>query len=140
MSPIVWQDVLPRVQTAAAAIGLVVSLPNEDAGPRAIPPAPWLDIEVAAESAGAMEMGGRLWLERGSIFLHVMIPVGTGVLPGLTLRKALSVAFRNVQNAPAGLIYSREGQAFDPMGPGTDDGVYRRLTLIVRYDYQDITT
>jgi hypothetical protein len=44
-----------------------------------MPPAPWLDIEVAARGAEPIEMGGNTWEERGQIFLHVMIPVGTGL-------------------------------------------------------------
>lgn len=139
MSPLVWDDVLPRVVAAATAAGLIIEVPNEDAGPRPSPPAPWLDIEVAAESAAPMEMGAHIWEERGSIFLHVMIPLGTGIRDGLVARKALSVAFRDVTGTPNGLVY-RTGQSFDPMGPGSDDGVYRRLTLIIRYDYQDITS
>lgn len=139
MSPLVWDDVLPRIVAAAAAAGLTVEIPNEDPGPRPVPPQPWLDIEVAADASNPIEMGGAIWEERGQVFLHVMIPVGTGIRDGLAYRKALSVAFRAVSGAPDGLVY-RQGQAFDPMGPGTDDGVYRRLTLIIRYDYQDITT
>lgn len=139
MSPVVWNDALPRILAAAASVNLIVELPNEEAGPRPVPPQPWLDIEVAADAAMPLEMGGAIWEEHGQIFLHVMIPVGSGILDGLTIRKALSVAFRAVSGAPNGLVY-RQGQAFDPMGPGTDDGVYRRLSLIIRYDYQDVTT
>jgi Bacteriophage related domain of unknown function len=138
VSPEVWDDALPRIQAAAASIALSVELPNEDAGPRPMPPAPWLDIEVAAQGAEPIEIGGKIWEERGQIFLHVMIPVGTGLRAGLVLRKTLSEAFRAVTDAPAGLVY-RDGQDFDPLGPGTDDGVYRRLSLVVRYIYQDTT-
>lgn len=139
MSPVVWADCLPRILAAAATIGISVELPNEDAGPRPVPPAPWLDIEAAAETADPIELGAQIWEEHGSIFLHLMIPVGSGISDGLAMRKTFSTAFRAVSGAPLGLVY-RNGQAFDPLGPGTDDGVYRRLTLIVRYIYQDITS
>jgi hypothetical protein len=139
MSPEVWADALPRIQATATGLGILVALPNEDFTGRPNPPAPWLDIEAAAESAQTLEMGGRIWEEEGSLFLHLMIPVGTGITAGLTMRKAFSVAFRAVSDAINGLYY-RGGQAFDPLGPGSDDGVYRRLSLIVRYSFQDITT
>jgi hypothetical protein len=108
VSPEVWDDALPRIQAAAASIALSVELPNEDAGPRPMPPAPWLDIEVAAQGAQPIEIGGKIWEERGQIFLHVMIPVGTGLRAALVLRKTLSEAFRMVTDAVAGLVY-RDG-------------------------------
>src|SRR5690348_13637031 len=140
MSPAVWDDAIPRVLAAAATLGLHVEMPNEEVGERPrgsnFQPSPWLDIEVDAESAGSIEIGGAIWDEHGSIFLHVMIPIGTGMRDGLVMRKALSVAFRGITDATEGLIY-RNDQSFDPLGPAGDDGVYRRLTLIVRYHYQD---
>jgi hypothetical protein len=119
---------------------LPVSWPNEDPGSRTSPPSPWLDIELQAETTFAYELGGGIWRENGAIWLHVMIPVGTGMVTGLTIRKALSVAFRDAinQTDTIGLIYDPD-QAFDPAGQ-SDDGVFRRLSLIVRYHFEDLLT
>jgi hypothetical protein len=140
MSPEVWVDALPRIVAAAASAGLPMMRPNEDPLPRPVPPAPWLDVEAAAESAAPIELGGQIWEERGIIFLHILIPVGSGLMAGLVARKALSVAFRTVTDAIPGLYYNHDGHGFDPMGPPGDDGVYRDLTLIIRYRFQDIST
>jgi hypothetical protein len=138
MSPAVWDDVLPRILAAAASLGLLVVLPNEDAGERPNPPAPWLDLEISANSSETIELGGAIWNEEGTIWLHVMVPVGTGIATGLALRKGLANAFRGVTDSVVGLVYRNE-MAMDPAGPATDDGVYRPLTLLIRYHFQDTT-
>jgi hypothetical protein len=138
MSPAVWDDVLPRILAAAASLGLLVVLPNEDSGERPSPPVPWLDLEVSANSSETIELGGRIWNEEGTIWLHVMVPVGTGIATGLALRKGLANAFRGVTDSVVGLVYRNE-MAMDPAGPATDDGVYRPLTLLIRYHWQDTT-
>jgi hypothetical protein len=139
MSPEVFDDFVPRVQAAATTLGIGVALPNEDASSiRPVPPAPWLDIEVSAQATTAIELGGTVWDEQGTIYLHLMIPVGVGMRDGLVMRKALATTFRGITDAAVGLAY-RNDMAMDPMGPGTDDGVYRRLSLLVRYHYQDMS-
>jgi hypothetical protein len=139
VSPEVWANAAPLIAAAAAAMvpPLPIAWPNEDPGPRPSPPAPWLDIELQAQSTYAYELGGNIWRENGTIWLHVMIPVGSGMTQGLTIRKTLSVAFRQVQG-DSGL----EGLYYDPdhsMDPavGTDDGIYRRLSLLCRYHFED---
>jgi hypothetical protein len=138
MSPEVWDDCIPRIEAVAEQLGIaVVELALEDPGPRPAPPKPWVDIEVAANTAGPMQIGYDLWVETGQIFIHLMVPRGSGMRPALVQRKAFSTAFRGINNTTIpGLIYS-DDQSMDPMGPGTDDGVYRRLTLIVRYKFED---
>lgn len=138
MSPEVWDDMLPRILAAAASLGLPVLMPNEDAGERPNPPAPWIDLEVSANSSETIELGGRIWNEEGTIWIHVMVPVGTGIATGLALRKGMANAFRVVPDPIMGLVYRNE-MAMDPAGPATDDGVYRPLTLLVRYHFQDTT-
>lgn len=140
MSPAVFDDFVPRVQAVAAALGISIVLPNEDSSSiRPIPPAPWLDIEVSAQASTAIELGGGVWDEQGTIWLHLMIPVGAGMRDGLVMRKALANSFRGITDAAVGLAY-RNDMAMDPMGPGSDDGVYRRLSLLIRYHFQDRTT
>lgn len=142
MSPEVWDDAIPRIVAVAATLGLHVEMPNEDAGPRPSPPATWVDIAVAANTAGPMQIGYDAWEEHGQIFINLMVPVGAGLRDGLVQRKTFSTAFRGINytgQIPVGLNYSDE-QSMDPLGPSVDDGVYRPLTLIVRYTWQDRLT
>lgn len=140
MSPEVFDDCMPRIQAVATQLGITLEMPNEIAGPRPSPPQPWVDVEVAAQSAGPMQIGYDAWNEEGQIFIHVMVPIGTGMRDALVQRKAFSTAFRGINvTTPDGLSYS-DDQSMDPLGPGGDDGVYRRLTLIVRYLWQDRLT
>ncbi len=64
-----------------------------------------------------------------------MVESGSGALSAITMRKALSVAFRvPVSPLPEGLYY--DGQGFDP--PDADDkGNWFRFSLMVDYRYQD---
>jgi hypothetical protein len=140
MSPEVLDDCLPRIQAACQSLGISLALPNEDTdGVRLANPAPWVDMEVSAQASTAFELGGAAWDEQGTIWLHLMVPVGTGIRDGLVMRKALAVAFRHLTDTAVGLTY-RDSMSFDPMGPAADDGVYRRLSLLIRYHYQDRTT
>lgn len=135
MSPEVWADAQPRIATAAAGLGITVAWPNETFTPPQTP-AIWLDVEGSANTADPIELTGGVWQEDGSIWLHVMVPVGTGIVSGLTARKALSNAFRSVSDAAVGLVY-RDGMSFDPLAAADDDGVYRRLTVAISYIFQD---
>jgi len=140
MSPEVWDDCIPRIQAVATQLGITVEMPNEDAGQRPSPPQTWIDIEVAAQTAGPIQIGYDAWREEGQIFIHLMVPIGQGLRPTLVQRKAFSTAFRGINTVtPEGLNYT-DDQSMDPLGPGGDDGVYRRLTLIVRYTFDDKLT
>lgn len=136
MSPEVWDDCIPRIQAVATQLGITFEMPNEEAGQRPSPPQPWLDIEVASQSSAAIELGDDAWVEDGQIFLHLMIPIGTGWRDALVKAKAFEVAFRGINTTtPEGLVY-RDNQSSDPMA-NKDDGMYRRLTVIVNYKFYD---
>lgn len=137
MTPEVWDDARARIDAAARALLIAVNWPNESVGERPDPPTMWIDIEAAAESSNDIEIAGTMWDEQGQIYIHLMVPVGTGVREGFRVRMLLSDAFLGVTDGPEGLSY-RNGRSFDLMGPPGDDGVYRRLTLIVRYHYQSV--
>jgi hypothetical protein len=136
MSPEVWDDCIPRIQAVADAQGITFEMPNEPALQRPQPPQPWLDIEVASQSSVQMEIGDDAWIEEGQIYLHLMIPIGTGWRPALVMAKAFQVCFRGInKTTPPGLVY-RDNQSSDPMA-NKDDGMYRRLSVIVNYKFQD---
>jgi hypothetical protein len=140
MTPEVWDDARARIATVAADLGLPVAWPNEDGQTWVAPPVPWLEIEASSAASAPIEIGGGIWREDGTIWLHLMLPLGTGIRDGLVQRKAFSAAFRSdggaLPGAPVGLFY--RDHTFDPLG--ADDGVYRRLSLLIHYDYQDIVT
>jgi hypothetical protein len=136
MSPVVWDDFIPRVQAVATQLGITFEMPNEPAGARPEPSQTWLDIEVASQSSVQLELGDNAWIEYGQGYLHIMVPIGTGWRDALVKAKAFQEAFRGINTTtPKGLVY-RNDQSADPMA-NKDDGMYRRLTVIVNYQYQD---
>ncbi len=132
MSPDVWKDAKAVIADTAAQLNIPVEWPNEMLA-RPSGTATWLAVEGAAESAESYELGNTVWDEHGTIWLHIMIPIGLGIDIALAQRKAFSVAFRVTSPTP-GLYY--RAHAFDPLGP--DDGMYRRLSLLVRYEWTDL--
>jgi hypothetical protein len=139
-SPDVWDDVSARVLAAAAALSpsIPVAMPNEEFE-RPDPPNYWIGLDTIAHTTTPIELTGGMWQESGTVLVHVMLPVFTGIRAGLVIRKAISNAFRNVADAPAGLIY-RDGQMLDSLGIPSDDGIYRPLSLAVNYIWQDMPT
>lgn len=133
MSPEVWLDARAIILDTAANYGLAVELPNEDFD-MPNPPSSWISIDLGGDASETLEIGNRWWEERGAIWVHVMVPFNSGVIDGLTWRKAFSVAFRGAVPTVEGLYY--RDHAFDPLG--ADDGIWRRLSLIVRYEFDDI--
>ena len=71
MSPDVWQAARALIEERAIALNLPVQWPNADF---VTPPPPslWLAIDLAAESAEAIELGIHTWMETGSVWLHLM--------------------------------------------------------------------
>jgi hypothetical protein len=144
VSPEVWDDARARITTACANMAPPVAIqwPNEDtintSGNGGGAPITWLDVEAAGSGSDIIEITGRIWREEGTIFLHLMVPVNSGIRDGLVIRKTLSEAFRFVQDGAPGLFY--RSQDFDPLGPDAGTGSFARLSLLIRYDYQDVTT
>lgn len=133
MSPEVYQDVKLILTATATSLSLPMELPNEGFSPPE-PTNTWVSIDVGGDAAETIELGNLTWLENGAVWIHLMIPLGNGIEAALAQRKSFSVAFRATPPTVEGLHY--RDQTFEPLG--ADDGVWRRLTLIVRYDYNDI--
>jgi hypothetical protein len=93
---------------------------------------------VSSDTSGPIQLGGDTWEEHGQIFIFLMIPIGSGMRKWLDYMDAFEVAFRGLRPGmtPEGLTYS-ENQSSDPLQWTMDDGMYRRLPLIVRYKFQD---
>lgn len=132
-SPVVWQDALDRAKAAGATLGLTVLDALEQQ--RTTPDGPYVLFEVASAAADRLGVGEIVDEETGQIWLHLMVESGSGALSAITMRKALSVAFRvPVSPLPIGLYY--DGQGSDP--PNADDiGNWFRFSLMVDYRYQD---
>jgi hypothetical protein len=140
MSPEVYLDARAVIEGALADLAnnsppVIISpeWPNELFEPPE-PLQPWLSIDIGGDVAETIELGGRTWEETGAIWLHFMLPIGIGIEDGLTWRKAFSVAFRDAIPTVEGLYY--RDHVFDPLG--AEDGVWRRLSLIIRYEFNDI--
>lgn len=133
-SPVVWMDGFQRASAAMAPFGI----PVLDAMTQATEDQqhPWVLFEVASADGDRLGVGEIVDEETGQIWLHLFVPRGSGALPALERRKALSVAFRVPDGAaPEGLYY--DGKSYDP--PDSDqEGKWVRFSLAVTYRYQDI--
>ncbi|MFC0410942.1 phage tail terminator-like protein [Roseomonas elaeocarpi] len=132
-SPEVWADAQVLIRDTAATQGLPVAWPNEVFDDLPEPPAPFVAVEIRGDGAEPYELGGGVWREDGSLYLHVMVPTGSGITAGLQLRKAFADGFRGLP--PRTVIY--DSFSFDP-GSDDEEGNWHRLTLRVAYHYQDI--
>jgi hypothetical protein len=135
VSPEVWQECRTIIAATADEYQLPVEYPNDDF----TVPEPlnaWVSIDIGGDAAETIELGNLSWIERGSVWIHIMVPFNSGIVDGLTWRKAFSTAFRASTPTTPGLFW--RDHSFDPLSP--DDGPWRRLTLIVRYDYDDRVT
>lgn len=132
-SPVVFDDAFARAKAAGAPLGLeVLDIFDQD---REDHVGPWVYFEIASAAADRLGLGEIVDEETGQVWLHLMVPRLSGSLSAITMRKALSVAFRvPVSPLPIGLYY--DGQGFDP--PNADDtGNWFRFSLMVDYRYQD---
>lgn len=133
MSPEVWSAAKDIIVATAAGLGTPVAMPNEDFSPPH-PPSLWVSTDLGGEASETIELGGITWIERGAVWIHVMAPLNIGIDLALHYRKAFSVAFRADTSPAVPGLYWRD-HSFDPLG--ADDGVWRRLSLIVRYEFDD---
>ena len=88
-SPEVYQDARTLIADGAAQLVLPVAWPNRKFKPPE-PVAPFLAVEVMGDGAEPYELGGGVWVEDGTIEVAVVVPTGTGIEQGLTLRKAVA--------------------------------------------------
>lgn len=134
-TPAVWSDAWTRATAAAQADGTRVldqAAQNPD-----VPAGPYWVMETASSTSDRAGAGEPVNVEDGTVWLHLMVPKGTGSLPALTSRKAMSNAFRAATNLPPGLSYREH--SFDP--PDLNQAGNRiRFSLGIDYQYQDILT
>lgn len=143
-SPAVWSSAWAIALAAAQADGR--ELLDPAAQKQSVPEGPYWLMETASSTSDRAGAGEPVNLEDGTVWLHLMVPRGTGTLTALTSRKAMSDAFRAVMKEaettrpawlPVGLYY--HGHSFDP--PDLDqDGNRVRFSLGIDYEFQDILT
>lgn len=143
-SPAVWNSAWAIATAAAQADGL--QLLDPAAQNRTVPDGPYWLMETTSGTSDRAGAGDPINLEDGTIWLHLMVPRGTGSPTALAHRKAMSDAFRTTMkqaetsrpaDLPVGLYY--HGHSFDP--PDLDqDGNRVRFSLGINYEYQDILT
>lgn len=138
MSPEVWDDAYPRIAAVATSLGISLKRPIENPVARPHPVAMWAEIGIGGDDGESIEIGGAQWDEAGSIFIHLLIPEGSDIRVALVASQQFRNAFRGVTDAAAGVLY-RGGQSFI-MEQDETPGLYRRLTRIVRYHFQDRTS
>lgn len=100
-------------------------------------PASFVEVEItgnsyAQASIGSGTISGNLWRENGLLWLHVMVPSGTGSLTARTYAETLIKLLRG-QEIVTGLTF---GEASVGLGdPSTENGNYWRLSISVEWQY-----
>lgn len=94
---------------------------------------PWVYCEVVGSVLRRIELGIGFAEERGTVWCHVYVPLGTGTLEARTIAKRLSTAFRQARDSP--VTYG--DQSIGAGEPGDDDGMLWRLSLTTDYQFQD---
>jgi hypothetical protein len=127
MSPEPWSDARARLE--AAALPYPIEWPNE---PFTTPDlAPWLSVEAEGDVLEPIELGGGAWEERGTLMVHVCIPLGTGSATGRQIAKDIANIYRGVNGLT---LYRR---ASIGAGVPTEDGRWWVITVTLEWTYTD---
>lgn len=131
-SPEVWT--VARGILEAASLGVPFSWPNEGfADPADSIDATFVAVEIEGGFSRSLDVGiGGVWEESGSLWCYVMVPAGTGIVAGDTLRKQIRNLFRDL---PPGAV--TWGDADEPAGDQTEDGGFFAMPLRVAYRFTD---
>lgn len=95
------------------------------------PPAPWVAVEMTGTlydqaSLGAGVRADELWREEGILWMHVMVPAGSGAETARTLAGQLCDLFRGVELDPN---IEFRGFSIGLGEPGDDDGNWYRISI-----------
>lgn len=104
--------------------------------PSGDPAALWLAVECVGTVLDPIEMGGGAWQEEGTLYVHVMVPAGSGTDAARTLAKQVANTFRGL--GPRPVIY--RGASIGNSAPSDPQGIWWGLTVTVDWIYQDVTT
>lgn len=104
------------------------------------PDGPWVDIETTGnyygqESIGESEQENNRWDEDGVLYVHVLVPQGTGASLARTYAKQLADIFRGVTLLGDSLEFR---DAFIGRGePGAEDGNWYRISVYIDWRRMD---
>ena len=135
-SPEVWLDARGRIEAAALVPPQLIHWPNEpftEPDVAAIPVPLWLMVEISANLSAPIEIGGGVWQEDGSLWVHAFAPTGTGSLELRQLAKAVANTFRGLPPGP--VVYT--GAEIGMGEPGDENGNWYRISTRIEYRYQD---
>lgn len=98
-------------------------------------PQPWVDVEITGTeydqaSLGAGTVASNLWREDGMLWLHVMVPSGSGSGVARTHAANLAALFRGLDLDPD-IVFRTMSIGLG--SPGDDDGNWWRLSLSIEW-------
>ncbi|ONG53450.1 hypothetical protein BKE38_12100 [Pseudoroseomonas deserti] len=133
-SPEAWLDARSRIE--AAQVGVPIEWPNEPFEPPTEGDRLHLVVEMAGHVTEPAEMGqDGVWLEDGTLYMHVLIKAGAGSLRALVLAKHMVGLFRGLPPGPMAYRRASIGAGHRP----EKDGEWWCLTASVDWVFQDRT-
>lgn len=139
-SLIPWQDAIAILNAANLSLRGTV-LTRQESNVNFVQPEPpfmFLSVEMAGESLAPVELGPThsVWEETGQLYVHVVVPSGTGSEDSRSMAKQIAELFRGLP--PRDVVWRR---AMIGLGATSDDdGSWWSLTVGIEYSYQDIRT
>ena len=118
----------------AANLGVPIQWQNDGSFHEPQPPTLWLSVDCTSHVLAPIELGGGVWQEEGTLYVHVMAKAGSGTDAARTLAKSVATLFRGL--GPRNVVYLGgsigAGVAEDPQG------IWWVLTVTVDWRYQDV--
>lgn len=128
MSPEPWNDARARLE--AAALGHPIEWPNERFVTPS-PPRPWLSVRGESYVLEPIELGHGAWEERGILYVHVMVPVGTGC----AVSRQIGWDVAKIYRGAAGYTVYRRVSLDD--GVPDENGLWFVTTVSIDWTYTD---
>jgi len=99
------------------------------------PPAPWIMVQMQGadyeqQSIGAETPSANRWVETGSLYVHVFVPVGTGELEATRLARVMAEFLRGIE-LPGDI--QLDGMSIGAGERGDEDGNWWRVSLFAHY-------
>ena len=135
-SQVPFDDARTLLTNSGVIAPALIQWPNEPfREPVGDPPSLWLSVECTGRALDPIEVGGEVWQEVGTVFVHVIAPKNTGTDNARALAKSVASAYRNL--GPRPVIYQSAS-----IGNGALDeeqGIWWVLTVAIDWKYQDAT-
>lgn len=136
-SDVPFQDARTLLTAANLIDGSLIEWPNEPfQEPSSDPARMWLSVECVGRVLDPIEVGGEVWQEEGTLYVHVLAPAGAGSDAARTLAKNVCNVFRGL---PARNVVYR-GASIGHGVPTDRQGAWWMLTVAIDWIYQDITS